>query len=119
METWINYIVAIMSGLTVAIPLIIKLIEYVQKAVKEKNWNALINLLMQYMVEAETKFEDGATRKEWVMVMVQTSAKTVNYDVDMDVISKLIDELCKMSKSVNAPINPVEHEVERTSCSAD
>lgn len=35
--------------------------------------------------------------------MIETSSETVNYDIDMEVISKLIDNLCKMSKSVNAP----------------
>ena len=35
--------------------------------------------------------------------MVKASADTVDYDIDMEVISKLIDDLCKMSKTVNAP----------------
>ena len=34
---WINYAVSILSGLAIAIPLVVKLIEYVKKAVKEKN----------------------------------------------------------------------------------
>ena len=36
--------------------------------------------------------------------MVKASSETVNYDIDMSVISKLIDDLCDMSKSVNAPM---------------
>jgi hypothetical protein len=35
--------------------------------------------------------------------MVKASADTVDYDIDMEVISKLIDDLCNMSKKVNAP----------------
>lgn len=35
--------------------------------------------------------------------MVKASSETVNYDIDMAAISKLIDDLCKMSKTVNAP----------------
>ena len=38
-------VVSVLAGLTVCIPLVIKLIEYVQKAVKEKNWNALLTYL--------------------------------------------------------------------------
>ena len=34
---------------------------------------------------------------------VKASADTVNYDIDMDVVSKMIDDLCAMSKVVNAP----------------
>ena len=50
-------------------------------------------------------FEKGADRKEWVMAMVKASADTVNYDLDMDKISDLIDSLCDMSKIVNGTSN--------------
>ena len=101
---WMNVIVSILSGLAVAIPLVVKLVEYVQKAVKEKNWNNLLDLVMSLMEEAEKKFEDGATRKEWVLAMVQSSADSINYDVDIETISVLIDNLCNMSKVVNRDI---------------
>ena len=55
------------------------------------------------MEEAEKKFEDGATKKEWVMAMILNSAEAINYDIDMEVVSKLIDSLCDMSNKVNAP----------------
>lgn len=58
---------------------------------------------MKYMTTAEEKFDNGADRKEWVLAMVKASADTVDYDIDMAVISKLIDDLCGMSKVVNAP----------------
>ena len=35
---WLQLIVSVLAGLATAIPLAIKLVEYVQKAVKEKNW---------------------------------------------------------------------------------
>ena len=98
-----NFIISIIAGLGAAIPLVLKLIEYVQKAVKEKNWGQLLNLVMSLMAEAESKFETGAERKEWVLAMVTASAKEINYDVDMSVISSMIDSLCDMSKQVNAP----------------
>ncbi len=103
MENIGQHILTIVSGLAVAIPLVFKLVEYVQKAVKEKNWTQLLSLVMSYMAEAEEKFADGATRKEWVMAMVETSSETVNYDIDMAVVSNMIDSLCAMSKTVNAP----------------
>lgn len=100
---WMQYVVAILSGLAAAIPLVVKLVEYIRKAVREKNWNNVLKLVMELMEQAEGKFSDGATRKEWVMAMVQSSAKTINYDIDMDIISNLIDSLCDMSKVVNKP----------------
>ena len=101
MDSWINYIAAIVAGLTATIPLVIKLIEYVKAAIKEKNWNALVKLVMGYMVEAEKKFADGASKKAWCLAMILTSADTINYDIDMKVVDKLIDDLCAMSKNIN------------------
>ncbi len=100
---WIQILVSVFAGLATAIPLVIKLVEYVQKAVKERNWNRMLDLLMDLMEAAENKFETGAEKKEWVLAMIQTSADNINYDIDMAAISQLIDNLCDMSKIVNAP----------------
>lgn len=78
-----------------------KLVQYVKKATQEKNWNALLGLVINLMEQAEKKFTDGATRKEWVMAMVQTSAEYINYPIDNVALGKLIDTLCDMSKIVN------------------
>lgn len=98
---WVNVIVSILSGLAVAIPLVCKLVEYVKKAIEEKNWGQLVTLIMGYMEEAEEKFATGAEKKEWVMGMVESTAATINYPIDMEVVSALIDQLCSMSKVVN------------------
>lgn len=100
-EHIISLIVAVLSGLATCIPLAYKLVQYVQKAAKEKNWNALLGLVIDLMEQAEQKFADGATRKEWVMAMVQTSAEYINYPVDAEALGKLIDSLCDMTKVVN------------------
>lgn len=102
-EEIVNIIVAILTGLAACIPLAVKLIQWVQKATKEKNWAALLGLVVDLMEEAEIKFSDGATRKEWVMAMVQTSAEYINYEMDTEALSQLIDALCDMTKVVNPP----------------
>lgn len=99
----LQFIVSIMAGLSAAIPLVIQLVKYVQKAVKEKNWLKVIEIVTSYMERAEIMFEIGADRKEWVLAMVKASADTINYDIDLDAIGNLIDELCNMSKVVNSP----------------
>ena len=101
---WLEIIASVVAGLAAAIPLVIKLIEYVQKAVKEKNWNAVLTMVMNYMSIAEEKFDNGADRKEWVLTMVAESAKTINYDIDLEVISDLVDSLCNMTKVVNVTV---------------
>ncbi len=99
---WMNYVLSILSGLTIAIPLVIKLVEYVKKSIKEKNWDKLLSLVMKLMSEAEGKFEDGATKKEWVLAMVRASAESINYDIDIDAVGDLIDNLCDMANVVNS-----------------
>lgn len=109
---WMEYLLQIFSGLIVLIPLVIKLIEYVQKSVKEKNWNKLLALTINLMEEAERKFTDGVSKKEWVLAMVQASADSINYDVNVEEISKMIDDLCSMTKVVNPPVKVIETIVE-------
>lgn len=98
----IQIIVSILTGLAACIPLAIKLVQYVQKVAQEKNWGAFLGLAVDLIQQAEQKFSDGATRKEWVMAMVQASAEYINYPVDSDALSNLIDALVGMSKNVNA-----------------
>lgn len=100
---WVKILVSALAGLAAAIPLVVELVKYVQKAIREKNWSKVLDMVMNLMQTAETKFETGAERKEWVLAMVKASADTIDYDIDMDAISDLIDSLCNMSKVVNAP----------------
>jgi hypothetical protein len=98
---WVRLIASIFSGLAVTIPLVIQLVKYVRKAIQERNWPEVVKIVTGYMERAEPMFENGADRKEWVMAMVKASADTIQYDLDMDKISELIDSLCAMSKVVN------------------
>ena len=100
---WYEILISILSGLAATIPLVVKLVEYVKKAIQEKNWSQLVALVMNLMAEAEEKFDNGADRKAWVLSMVEASAKTINYNVDLEQIAALIDSMCSMSKVVNAP----------------
>jgi hypothetical protein len=107
---WYEILISVLSGLAATIPLVIKLVEYVKKAIKEKNWADLLTLITNLMQEAESKFQTGADRKEWVLMMVKASADTINYDIDLEQVAKLIDDLCAMSKVVNAPAEEIAAE---------
>lgn len=101
---WIQIAISIISGIAVAIPLIIKLVNVVKDSVKEKNWNLLMKMTMDYMTEAEKNIASGAERKEWVMSMVIASAANINYpmtDDDVKKIEDLIDAICDASKILN------------------
>jgi len=106
---WIDYAVSILAGLATAIPLVCALISYIKKAIKEKNWTSLLNMVMEYMKAAEGKFETGSEKREWVLVMVKASADKLDYDVDLDAVGKMIDSLCDMSKVVNVESKNTEN----------
>lgn len=100
---WCEILVSVLAGLATTIPLVIKLVEYVKMAIREKNWNKLLNLVMNLMAEAEGKFDNGDERKSWVLMAVKASADTIDYDIDMEQVAELIDSLCAMTKVVNPP----------------
>lgn len=103
-EQIVSVVVAVLTGLATCIPLVVKLVQYVQKATQEKNWGNLLGLLIDLMEQAEQMFDTGATRKEWVMAMAQTSAEYIAYPLDTAALSTLIDELVAMTKNVNASL---------------
>ena len=112
MPEWIKIIVSILEALIIVVPLVYALISFVVKASKEKNWDALVGRVMNLMQEAESKFADGPSRKEWVIMMIKASADTINYDINLDKVSKLIDDMCVLTKNVNAPTEKVEEEAQ-------
>lgn len=100
---WYEIVVSILTGIAACIPLVVNLVKYVKQAIKEKNWNKLVTLVMNLMAQAEGKFDNGAERREWVLMMVKASADTIDYDIDLDQVAELIDSICDLTKVVNAP----------------
>ena len=98
---WIQVLIQILSGIAVLIPLMVKLVSVIRTAAKEKNWSQVLKLIMNLMEEAEQKYADGATRKQWVISELAATAKSLNYDIDWDVISDMIDKICEASKKIN------------------
>lgn len=103
MENIVSIVVAILSGLAVCIPLAAKLVQQVRESAAEKNWAPLLGLVVDLMEQAEEKFSDGSTRKEWVIAMVKTSAEYVDYPLDTIALSDMIDGLVDMTKVINPP----------------
>ena len=101
---WYEILISILSGLVAVIPLVTKLVQVTKSYVQEKNWNKIIIMVTEYMATAETMFDTGAEKKEWVIEMLKTSAKVSNFDLTEETllkISELIDQMCKLSKNIN------------------
>ena len=97
----IDKILQIVISLCSIIPRLIELVKYIRKSIKEKNWQSMLQIAMNLMAEAETKFDSGAEKKEWVLSMVKASAKSINYDIDEESLSQLIDTIIGLTKKVN------------------
>ncbi len=96
-----QFICIILAGAATAVPLLLKLLQYVKKAVNEKNWARLLSLVLGLMEKAEGIFETGPQRKAYVMTAVKNLADTIGYEMSEDELGELIDSLCSMSKIVN------------------
>lgn len=101
MESYINLIVAILTGLAIAIPLVVQLVKYIKEAVRGKNYNNIMMLVMNLMVEAEKEYTNGADKKSYVLATIKSMEKTLNYDIDEEAIGVMIDNIVKASKNIN------------------
>ena len=107
MSNWVEIVVSILSGLAVCIPLVVKLVNTVREAVKEKNWSQIVTIVLDLMKQAETLFAEGAARKAWVMAGVESAARSINYNYDeaaKQKVSDMIDAICATAKIVNAEV---------------
>ena len=104
MEKWIELIIAVLSGLVATIPLVVQLVKYVKAAIQEKNWSKVMKLVLNLMTEAEKVYATGAERKQYVISSIESIKDTLNYQIDMDQISQMIDAIVAASKTINAEV---------------
>lgn len=104
---WLDIIIGVLSGLSIAIPLGITLYKTIKNLVQEKKWKEIVELTLGFMTEAEQKYSDGADKKALVLALVQKSANQIGYNLDAESetkISELIDKICEASKIINTKI---------------
>ena len=98
---WVEIIVALLTGLVACIPLVIKLVQVIKDSVRAKNWAPLMQLLLKLMAEAEENYSTGAEKKQYVIDSIKALESSLNYDVDMDAVSAMIDAIIEVTKKVN------------------
>ena len=101
MEKLVEDLPAILVGLAAIIALVTALVKYVTRAAEDKNWNIIVKMVLDLMVQAEHDYSSGIERKEFVMNQMKVLAATVDFKVDWDKVSDLIDALCEMAHEVN------------------
>ena len=96
-----DFILNNLGGILTLLGFAVALVFFIIKAVKSKNWRVLVSYVLELMSQAEKLFNTGAERKKWVIDMIESSSEKIGYKLKTEDLSKLIDELCKMSKKVN------------------
>lgn len=102
---WIDIIISVLAGISTCIPLVVALYKVFKQVIDEKNWNKVVAVVLDFMVEAEKQFVEGAAKKAWVLAGVRKSAETIgfNYDIESEKkVSDMIDAICEASKIINS-----------------
>lgn len=97
----LEIILSIITGIAACIPLVIQLVKYIKESAKSQNWTALLQLVLKLMTEAEANYTEGAEKKEYVLDSVKALESTLNYDVDIDKVSAMIDSIIAATKKIN------------------
>jgi hypothetical protein len=100
-NVWIHIVVSVVVGIATCIPLIIKLVNTVKEAAQAKNWTPLMQLILKLMSEAEENYSSGAERKAYVVDSIEAIKDTLNYEVDMAIVSEMIDSIVLATKKIN------------------
>lgn len=72
----LELLMQIAVSLAAIIPLIVALIKFVVKSVKEKNWLQMVNLALKLIAEAESMFQTGADKKHMLCKWLKQQQKS-------------------------------------------
>ncbi|MBO7734847.1 MAG: hypothetical protein J6S67_19965 [Methanobrevibacter sp.] len=97
----ISDIIRLITELLVLIPMVVALVKYIRKAIREKNWKKILNIAIKLMEQAEAEFENGTDRKSFVMSMLRTSCDEIKFDITDEELSDLIDNMVDLTNKLN------------------
>lgn len=97
----LQLIIAVLTGLSAAIPLAVKLVQTVKEMVRQKNWSAMMTLVLKLMSEAEENYQTGAEKKKYVIDSIKAIEGAVAFDIDEAVIAGMIDAVVEATKKIN------------------
>ncbi len=99
----VQYIVSILVGLAICIPVVVGLIKSVRQNVEEKRWDLLMKKAINFMITAEENFRTGSVKKDFVLSMLRTAAEQENLPFDEEKVGAMIDAMVELSKQINVP----------------
>ena len=103
MDSVLEYVLCIATGIIVSIPVVVQLVKYVKKLAHEKQWNVLIKEMLGLMVVAEEQYEKGSVKKDFVLSMCRKLCADLNIEFDEEKVGAMIDAMVELSKQINVP----------------
>ena len=97
----IGLVGVIISAIVAIVMTIIKLKEKFGELAKDGNWKKLYPMILKAIAEAEATGKSGAEKKEIVMAAVDSFAKELGIQCEVDQISDAIEFIIDFSKKVN------------------
>ena len=97
----IGLVGVIISAIVAIVMATIKLKEKFGELAKDGNWKKLYPMILKAIAEAEATGKSGAEKKEIVMAAVDSFAKELGIQCEVDQISDAIEFIIDFSKKVN------------------
>ena len=97
----IGLVGVIISAIVAIVMATIKLKEKFGELAKDGNWKKLYPMILKAIVKAEATGKSGAEKKEIVMAAVDSFAKELGIQCEVDQISDAIEFIIDFSKKVN------------------
>jgi len=101
---YLNNLNVIVSGIIFIIYLMIKFIKLlitIKKNKQLKKEQLVDNKVLLFIQEAETLFENGLIKKEFVLESINEYLKDNNIKIDLNTIESKIEEIINLSKTIN------------------
>lgn len=101
----ISLIIALAVALFGAIAVIVTMYRKLKKAlgdlIKDGGWKKLFPIILNAIAEAEATGKTGAEKKEIVMAAVDSFARQMGIQYEVEALSKFVDEIVKISSKIN------------------
>lgn len=101
----ISLIIALAVALLGAIAVIVAMYKKLKNAlgglIKDGGWKKLFPIVLNAMAEAEATGKSGAEKKDIVMAAVDSFARQMGIQYEVENLSKFVDEIVEISSKIN------------------
>lgn len=97
----VSLIGVVIAAITAMVAMFTKLKKKFGELAKDGNWEKLYPMILRAMADAEATGRSGAEKKEIVMAAVDSCAKELGIQYEVDQISDAIEFIIDFSKKVN------------------